>query len=59
MLSVKKYRASEEAGKRKVPNRVVEMVSPVVFASEGYPNAYTRLSYAYTIVKKNYGNFSM
>ena len=37
MLSIEKYRACEEAGRRKLPNRVVEMVNPIVFASEGYP----------------------
>jgi SAM-dependent methyltransferase len=37
MLTVKEYQAREEEAVAGLPNRVVEMVNPVVFASEGYP----------------------
>jgi SAM-dependent methyltransferase len=37
MLTVRDYESRENAAVSELPNRVVEMVSPVTFASEGYP----------------------
>src|SRR6266566_966156 len=37
MLTVKEYEARENEAVAALPNRIVEMVNPVVFASEGYP----------------------
>ncbi len=37
MLTVEKYEARERDALTTLPNRVVEMVNPVVFAAEGYP----------------------
>jgi hypothetical protein len=37
MLTVEQYDAREKAAMTALPNRVVEMVNPVVFAAEGYP----------------------
>src|SRR5882724_6779751 len=37
MLTVEQYDARERAAVTTLPNRVVEMVNPVVFAAEGYP----------------------
>ena len=37
MLTVEEYNQKESAAVAAFPNRVVEMVNPVVFAAEGYP----------------------
>ena len=37
MLTVEEYNRKESAAVDALPNRVVEMVSPVMFSSEGYP----------------------
>src|SRR5438552_10520679 len=37
MLTVEEYNRKESAAATALPNRVVEMVSPIMFASEGYP----------------------
>jgi SAM-dependent methyltransferase len=37
MLTVEEYNQQESAAVAALPNRVVEMVNPVVFAAEGYP----------------------
>src|SRR6266566_3477854 len=37
MLTVKEYEARENEAAAALPDRIVEMVNPVVFASEGYP----------------------
>jgi hypothetical protein len=37
MLTVEQYESHEKAAMTGLPNRVVEMVNPVVFAAEGYP----------------------
>jgi len=37
MLTVEQYDTRERAAMTALPNRVVEMVNPVVFAAEGYP----------------------
>ncbi|MBI3853372.1 MAG: hypothetical protein HY298_24255 [Verrucomicrobia bacterium] len=37
MLTVEEYNIKESAAVAALPNRVVEMVSPVMFSSEGYP----------------------
>lgn len=37
MLNVEDYEAIERENIKKLPNRIIEMVNPVVFSSEGYP----------------------
>ena len=37
MLMVEEYNQKESAAAIALPNRVLEMVNPVVFAAEGYP----------------------